>query len=70
MRSIQITQCCSVSNPDPYPGERKADLCWRYICLIASATNNMKPSEVLDHLLWGGTVYTDRYEYRIEGATQ
>jgi hypothetical protein len=61
-RSIMITQRGNL------PGDRvrTAELCWARLIVISRACNNLRPSEVLDHLLWGGTVRTERFNYTIE----
>jgi hypothetical protein len=65
-RSLKITQTPTVLAPPGTP-VRTADLSWRYLLLISEVTGRkLTPSEVLDHMLWGGTVYTERYAYSIE----
>jgi hypothetical protein len=48
--------------------ERTSELCWATLIVISRACNNLHPSEVLDHLLWGGEILTNggRYTYSIE----
>ena len=64
-RSIKIVQTTISTGR-----ERTAELCWRYLCIISDglrATENRKtPEGVLDALLWGDTLTTTRFAYRIE----
>jgi len=47
--------------------ERRAELCQRYLMFISEFTKRAKtPGEVLDHMLWGDSVVTERFTYRIE----
>jgi hypothetical protein len=47
--------------------ESSVELCWRYLCIISRGTDGRKmPSEVLDAMLWGDSVLTERFAYRIE----
>lgn len=64
--SIKITQTPTAMASPGLP-IRTADLCWRYLILISECTGRkLTPSEVLDQMLWGGSVYTERYAYSIE----
>lgn len=46
---------------------RKAELCQRYLMHVSEFTKRKKtPGEVLDHMLWGDKVVTDRFTYHIE----
>jgi hypothetical protein len=65
-RSIKITQTPTASAPPGTP-VRTAELSWRYLLLLSEITGRKRmPSEVLDHMLWGGAVSTERYAYTIE----
>lgn len=65
-RSIKIKQTPTALAPPGTP-TRNADLCWRYLLLLSEITGRKRtPSEVLDHMLWGGEVSTERYAYTIE----
>ena len=45
---------------------RSNELCWRLLTIISDSTENKRPSEVLDALLWGDNVRTEKFAYRIE----
>jgi hypothetical protein len=61
-RDIRIVQSSLVTGR-----ERAADLCWSYLTMISDRTcGRLKPSEVLDRMLWGDAVLTDHFSYRIE----
>jgi hypothetical protein len=47
--------------------ERRAELCQRYLMFISDFTKRKKtPGEVLDAMLWGDSIVTERFTYRIE----
>jgi hypothetical protein len=46
---------------------RRAELCQRYLMYISEFTKRTKtPGEVLDAMLWGDDVVTERFTYRLE----
>ena len=61
-RSIKVIQTCNATGR-----QRNAELCWRYICLIADRRTDgaKEPATVLDALLWGSSVRTERYAYEL-----
>jgi hypothetical protein len=63
-RSIMITQRGNLRGDC----ERKSELCWATLIIISRNCNNLRPSEVLDRLLWGDGIMTNsgRYTYTIE----
>lgn len=60
-RDIKVVQRCRATGKT-----RTAELCWRYLVLIAERCQNKTPAAILDAMLWGGEVETDRFAYRIE----
>lgn len=46
---------------------RKAELCQRYLMFISDFTKRKKtPGEVLDAMLWGDKIVTERFTYHLE----
>jgi len=45
--------------------EHSNELCWRLLTLISDRHEQKRPSEVLDALLWGDTVETEKFAYRL-----
>ena len=61
-RSIKILQ----TNVDT--GQvRRAELCSRYLLFISEFTGRKKtPGEILDAMLWGDAITTERFTYQLE----
>ena len=46
---------------------RRAELCSRYLMFVSDFTNRTKtPGEVLDAMLWGDKIVTERFTYHLE----
>jgi hypothetical protein len=61
-RSIKVVQTNRTTGQ-----QRRAELCQRYLMFISDFTKRTKtPGEVLDAMLWGDVIVTERFTYQLE----